>query len=511
MVDFIEAYPLRRTRISQSLVLPPVADDPTSPLRDVSQGEACPTDSGFIADQDRATIAKSFTLPYDSAPRVTSLAADEGSMQQTINELTVLCTCLQMQHSEMISKFQAQGVEINRLKARVKLLEDRDGVAAERSKDDAPIKGRNLDEGEAAAERVSDDTEEMETVLTSIDALTFLAAGVVDVPTGSGSIPTASPHVPTGSGSIPTASPQVPTASLVFATATVVTPYRRRKGKEVMESVKKLKTSEEVTEEVKSPDEVPEEKVELKRLYEPDDEDQLWTHTHNLMHAPVEWKLYDSCGVHHVIARDKEIFMLVEKDYPLRNGLAIVMIRYKLQVENYSRMENDLILKIFKIASTPSQQGVVDPTLFTRHAGNDLLLDIDVSLSAYADAGHAGCQDTRRSTSGSAKFLGDKLVCYSSKKQKSTAISSIEAEYIALSGCCAQILWMRSQPTDYGFQFNKVENGIVELYFVRTEYQLADSFTKPLPRKRFNFLIDKLGMKSMSPDTLKRLAEQTDE
>ncbi|GJV74681.1 retrovirus-related pol polyprotein from transposon TNT 1-94 [Tanacetum coccineum] len=173
--------------------------------------------------------------------------------------------------------------------------------------------------------------------------------------------------------------------------------------------------------------------------------------------------------------------------------------------------------------------------------------DTDMSLTAYADADHAGCQDTRRSTSGSAQFLGDKLVSWSSKKQKSTAISSTEAEYIALSGCCSQILWMRSQLTDYGFQFNKiplycdnksaialccnnvqhsrakhidiryhfikeqVENGIVELYFVRTEYQLADIFTKPLPRERFNFLIDKLGMKSMSPETLKRLAEETDE
>ncbi|GJQ93146.1 hypothetical protein Tco_0004285 [Tanacetum coccineum] len=154
--------------------------------------------------------------------------------------------------------------------------------------------------------------------------------------------------------------------------------------------------------------------------------------------------------------------------------------------------------------------------------------DTDMSLVAYADADHAGCQDTRRSTSGSAQLLGDKLVSWSSKKQKSTAISSTEAEYIALSGCCSQILWMRSQLTDYGFQFNKiplycdnksaialccnnvqhsramhidiryhfikeqVENGIVELYFVLTEYQLADIFTKPLPRERFNFLIDKL-------------------
>nr|GEY71045.1 uncharacterized mitochondrial protein AtMg00810-like [Tanacetum cinerariifolium] len=82
--------------------------------------------------------------------------------------------------------------------------------------------------------------------------------------------------------------------------------------------------------------------------------------------------------------------------------------------------------------------------------------DTDMSLTAYADADHVGCQDTRRSTSGSAQFLGDKLVSWLSKKQKSTAISSTEAEYIALSGLCALILWMRSQLTDFGFQFNKI-------------------------------------------------------
>nr|GFA51388.1 uncharacterized mitochondrial protein AtMg00810-like [Tanacetum cinerariifolium] len=79
-----------------------------------------------------------------------------------------------------------------------------------------------------------------------------------------------------------------------------------------------------------------------------------------------------------------------------------------------------------------------------------------MALTTYADADHAGCQDTGRSTSGSAQFLGDKRVSWSSKKQQSTAISTIKAEYIAMSGCCAQILWMRSQLTDYGFDFNKI-------------------------------------------------------
>nr|GEW51678.1 hypothetical protein [Tanacetum cinerariifolium] len=529
----------RRARIAQSSALPPVADELASPVR-------------------------------DDTPRVTSLAAEEGSMQQTINELMALCTSLQRQHSELLVQFQAQEVEINRLKERVKTLEDNQGVIGAKFRDNAPIKGRRIDEEEVAterlsshteevrldewevvAERTSKDTEEMATVLTTMDAATVLASGATEVPTGSGSIPTASAEIPTGIDVVPTASP-------IFATATVVTPYRRRKGKEVMvesetpkkqkvqeqidaqvarelkeqlerkdqrrveqiardaeiarihaeeelqsmidgldnnnetiakyleeyrqfsskihmerrielisnlvkyqdnytkvykfqsqqrkswtkkkkidynmavirnnlgwkakdfkaerikrkginleqESTKKQKSSEEITKEAKSPEEVTEEKikemmklvaieevyveelqvkhpiidwevhtegqraywkitrpptsdkemeiwVELSRLYEPDEDDQLWTHTQNLMHAPVEWKLYDSCGVHHVASKDNEIFMLVEKDYPLRKGLELAMISYKLQVENYSQMAEDLIQKIYNIANSP--------------------------------------------------------------------------------------------------------------------------------------------------------------
>nr|GFB03062.1 hypothetical protein [Tanacetum cinerariifolium] len=145
-------HPFLRTRIAQSSALPTIADEPVSPVRDDSQREACPTDSGFIADQDRATIAKSSTLPRDSAPRVTSPAVEEGSMQQTINKLMAFYTSLQRQHSELLAKFQAQEVEINRLKERVKILEDK-GVIGDKSEDDAPIKGRSNNEGEAAAER----------------------------------------------------------------------------------------------------------------------------------------------------------------------------------------------------------------------------------------------------------------------------------------------------------------------------------------------------------------------
>nr|GFC83482.1 hypothetical protein [Tanacetum cinerariifolium] len=113
--------------------------------------------------------------PRDSAPRVTSPAADEGSMQQTINELTDFYTSLQRQHSELVAKFQAQEVEIIRLKERVKVLEDKDGVTGDKSVDDAPIKGRSSYEGEAPTERISSDSEEIARVLTSMDAVTVLA------------------------------------------------------------------------------------------------------------------------------------------------------------------------------------------------------------------------------------------------------------------------------------------------------------------------------------------------
>ncbi|GJX27840.1 retrovirus-related pol polyprotein from transposon TNT 1-94 [Tanacetum coccineum] len=147
--------------------------------------------------------------------------------------------------------------------------------------------------------------------------------------------------------------------------------------------------------------------------------------------------------------------------------------------------------------------------------------DSSIALTAYADADHAGYQDTRRSTSGCMQLLGDRLVSRSSKWQKSAAISSTKAEYIALSGCCAQVLWMRSQLTDYGLGFNKipifhfikeqVENGVVELYFVNTEYQLADIFTKALGRERIVFHINKLGMRSFTPEILKQLADEAEE
>ncbi|GKB83117.1 hypothetical protein Tco_0950012 [Tanacetum coccineum] len=128
--------------------------------------------------------------------------------------------------------------------------------------------------------------------------------------------------------------------------------------------------------------------------------------------------------------------------------------------------------------------------------------DSSIALTTFVYADHAGCQNTCRSTSGSMQFLGDRLVSWSSKRHKSAAISSTKAEYIAMS-----------KHIDIRFYFIKehVENGVIELYFVNTEYQLAGIFTKALARERIKFLINKLGMRSFTSETLKQLADEAEE
>ncbi|GKB58155.1 retrovirus-related pol polyprotein from transposon TNT 1-94 [Tanacetum coccineum] len=149
-----------------------------------------------------------------------------------------------------------------------------------------------------------------------------------------------------------------------------------------------------------------------------------------------------------------------------------------------------VVKRIFWYLRGTVNQGLWYPNIFA------------IALKDFVDVDHAGCQDTRHSMSGSMQMLGDRLVSWSSKRQKSDAISNTEAEYIALSGCCAQVLWMRSQLPDYGLGFNKIP---------MNEYQLADIFTKALCRERIEFLIDKLGMRSFTPETLKELAEEAEE
>nr|GEY21777.1 retrovirus-related Pol polyprotein from transposon TNT 1-94 [Tanacetum cinerariifolium] len=134
--------------------------------------------------------------------------------------------------------------------------------------------------------------------------------------------------------------------------------------------------------------------------------------------------------------------------------------------------------------------------------------DSSNALTAFTDADHAGCQDTCRSTSGSLQFLGDRVISWSSKRQKSVVISSTKAEYIALS-----TVVLKSKHIDIRYYFIKkhVENGVIELYYINTKYQLADIFTKALGRERIEFLINKLDMRSFTSETLQQLTDEIDE
>nr|GEW81875.1 ribonuclease H-like domain-containing protein [Tanacetum cinerariifolium] len=174
------------------------------------------------------------------------------------------------------------------------------------------------------------------------------------------------------------------------------------------------------------------------------------------------------------------------------------------------------------------------------------LKDTGFEVTTVSNLDHAGCIDSRKSTSGGIQFQGgDKLVSWSSTKQDYTSMSFAEAEYVSLSACCAQALWMRTQLTDYGFHFDKipmyreskaaiaiscnpvqhsrtkhidvkyhfikekVEKGTIELFFVETKYQLADLFTKALPEETFQYLVRRIGMRCLTPEELEVLANES--
>jgi len=147
--------------------------------------------------------------------------------------------------------------------------------------------------------------------------------------------------------------------------------------------------------------------------------------------------------------------------------------------------------------------------------------NVEFNLVGYSDADFAGSLLDRKSTSGTCQFLGSSLVSWFSKKQNSVALSTTEAEYIAVASCCAQILWMKQTLCDFGLKFDSVpifcdntsainltknpihhsrtkhidirhhfirehvQNGHITLEFVSSNNQLADIFTKPLNEESF--------------------------
>ncbi|GJR09408.1 retrovirus-related pol polyprotein from transposon TNT 1-94 [Tanacetum coccineum] len=186
-----------------------------------------------------------------------------------------------------------------------------------------------------------------------------------------------------------------------------------------------------------------------------------------------------------------------------------------------------------------------DLNLFTRRHGDDILLTSDSSIplwnltsqSQYTleilkkhgmdgcdsistlmataridtdlqDLDHARCHDDCKSKSGGIQFLGDKLVSWSSKIRDCTSMSTAKAEYVSLV-CMLHSSHLDEDATarlwiSLHKDSNHVEQGTIELYFVGTEYQLADLFTKVLPKERFEYLVQRIGMKCMTPTELDR-------
>jgi hypothetical protein len=157
----------------------------------------------------------------------------------------------------------------------------------------------------------------------------------------------------------------------------------------------------------------------------------------------------------------------------------------------------------------------------------------DLSLVAYTDADWEGSVDDRRSTSGATFYLGDCLVSWLSKKQSSVSLSTTEAEYIATTTCCTQVLWMKQTlqdiqveydepilifcdntsaisisknpvmhskmkhiPIKFHFLREQVTEKNIKVEYVGTKEQIADIFTKPLPRETFEYFRQKLGVVS---------------
>nr|GFA20194.1 hypothetical protein [Tanacetum cinerariifolium] len=133
--------------------------------------------------------------------------------------------------------------------------------------------------------------------------------------------------------------------------------------------------------------------------------------------------------------------------------------------------------------------------------------DFSFELTGFSDAGYAGCKDTFKSTSGEAQFLGEKLLRDYGFHFNKIPIYCDSKLAIAIS--CNPVQHSRTKhiAVRYHFIKERVENGTIELYFVKTDYQLVDIFTKSLLADHFNYLVRRLGMRSLSPKELERLAK----
>nr|GEW17082.1 retrovirus-related Pol polyprotein from transposon TNT 1-94 [Tanacetum cinerariifolium] len=152
-------------------------------------------------------------------------------------------------------------------------------------------------------------------------------------------------------------------------------------------------------------------------------------------------------------------------------------------------------------------KGTTNPTLFIRRVVDDILVDSGFELTRFSDVDYAGCKDTFKSTSSGAQFLREKLLTDYGFHFNKIPIYGDSKSAIAIS--CNPIQHSRTKHIAVRYHFIKehVKKGTIELYFVKTDYQLADLFTTALPVDRFNYLVCRLGMRRLSPQELDRLTK----
>nr|GFB77801.1 hypothetical protein [Tanacetum cinerariifolium] len=152
----------------------------------------------------------------------------------------------------------------------------------------------------------------------------------------------------------------------------------------------------------------------------------------------------------------------------------------------------------------------------TIHTGLWSLKDTGFELTAFLDSDHAGCLDSRKSTSGGIQFLGgdnsmDENSAHRLWLSHFDKIPMYFDSKAAIAISCNPVQHSHTKHIDVRYHFikEKVEKSIVELFFVETEYQLADLFTKALPEDRFKYLVRRLGMRCLTPEELEVLANES--
>nr|GEY01880.1 uncharacterized mitochondrial protein AtMg00810-like [Tanacetum cinerariifolium] len=348
----------RAIQIAQSKALSPDADKHASLLRDDRDEEAFPTVSSLDAGQDRENIAKTSAMSHESSPRVPSLDADEGNIWEELgadnstekgsNDTDEMVNVLSsMDAANILSSggaafstasvspvdvFPTVGVPTEQIDAQVaremeeEFARENQRLSEQAARDSKIVRIHAEEKLKLMIEGLDRSNEVIAKHLSEYEqdeADLYVEEKIELIKQQFKSSKGVSEEELKGVMQL------VPLEEVYIEALQVKHPIIdweiHTEGKR--EYWKIVRLGETFSIKQCTRDKEKELWVKLKRLFKPDSEDQVWTYHQAFMHDPLDWKLYDTCGVHHVSTqKNQEIFMFVEKDYLLRKGLATVMI-----------------------------------------------------------------------------------------------------------------------------------------------------------------------------------------